>query len=101
MQRLWDDPETEILYVNSNNVPNIITLEAARADAGFKFKHTGYIQFRDHEGYPAIKPPWGQLNAIDLNSGKFVWRTTLGEYPELTARGIPKTTELSSSWIRV
>ncbi len=85
------DPETEILYVNSNNIPNIITLEPAPPDSGFRFKHKGYIQFRDHEGYPAIKPPWGQLNAIDLNGGQFVWRTTLGEYPELTARGVPKT----------
>ena len=85
------DPETAVLYVNSTDMPNIITLDHAPEDSGYKFKHKGYIQFRDHEGYPAIKPPWGQLNAIDLNTGEFVWRATLGEYPELTARGIPKT----------
>ncbi len=85
------DPKTEILYVNSNNVPNIITLEAAPENSGYAYKHKGYIQFRDQEGYPAIKPPWGQLNAIDLKSGEFVWRTVLGEYPELTARGVPQT----------
>ena len=85
------DPETEILYVNSNDITNIITLEPAPEGSKFRFRHKGYIQFRDHEGYPAIKPPWGQLNAIDLRRGEFVWRTTLGEYPELTARGVPKT----------
>jgi quinoprotein glucose dehydrogenase len=85
------DPATGILYVNSNNVPNIMTLVAASPDSGYRYKHKGYIQFRDHEGYPAIKPPWGQLNAIDLNRGEFVWRTTLGEHPELTARGVPRT----------
>ena len=45
----------------------------------------------DDEGYPAIKPPWGTLNAVDLNTGRIKWKVALGEYPELTARGIPPT----------
>ena len=49
------------------------------------------MQLRDHEGYPAIKPPWGVLNAINLNTGEFAWRVPLGEYPELKARGVPQT----------
>jgi quinoprotein glucose dehydrogenase len=88
------DPTTGILYVNSNNVPNILTLVPSKngksADDG-PFGITGYIQFLDHEGYPATKPPWGLLNAINLNSGEFVWRVPLGEHVELTARGIPRT----------
>ena len=56
-----------------------------------RFGHTGYEQFLDHEGYPAIKPPWGVLNAINLNTGEFAWRVPLGEHVELTARGIPRT----------
>jgi quinoprotein glucose dehydrogenase len=51
----------------------------------------GYPKFYDHEGYPANKPPWGTLNCIDLNKGKLVWKVPLGEHPELTAQGIPKT----------
>src|SRR5207248_11619694 len=47
--------------------------------------------FNDAEGYPAIKPPWGLLTAIDLNKGEFAWQVLLGEFPELTARGIPRT----------
>lgn len=46
---------------------------------------------KDSDGYPAIKPPWGTLNAIDLNTGEYVWRVPLGEYKELTDRGIPVT----------
>jgi quinoprotein glucose dehydrogenase len=38
-----------------------------------------------------VKPPWGTLSAIDLNTGEFVWQTTLGEFPELTAKGVPPT----------
>jgi quinoprotein glucose dehydrogenase len=52
---------------------------------------TGYNRFFDMNGYPAISPPWGTLNAIDLNKGKIVWSVPLGEYPELTAKGIPVT----------
>jgi quinoprotein glucose dehydrogenase len=52
---------------------------------------TGYPRFFDHEGYPANKPPWGTLNCIDLNTGKLVWKVPLGEHPELTAQGVPKT----------
>lgn len=52
---------------------------------------TGYPRFFDQEGYPANKPPWGTLNCIDLNTGKLVWKVPLGEHPELTAQGVPKT----------
>ncbi len=52
---------------------------------------TGYDKFRTPEGYPAVEPPWGRLNAIDLNTGEYLWREPLGTYPELEKRGIPTT----------
>ena len=57
----------------------------------FPFVHTGYHRFLDQNGYPAIKPPWGTLNAINLNTGEFVWQVRLGEFKELTKKGIPPT----------
>ena len=45
----------------------------------------------DSEGYPATKPPWGTLNAIDLNTGEYLYRVPLGEYPALAAKGVPVT----------
>lgn len=52
---------------------------------------TGYNKFLSPEGYPAIAPPWGTITAINLNTGEHVWKTTLGEYPELKEKGIPPT----------
>ncbi len=54
-----------------------------RATAPFEF--VGYERWRDSSGLPAIKPPWGTLTAIDLNTGEQRWRITLGEHPALTA----------------
>jgi quinoprotein glucose dehydrogenase len=85
------DPTTGMLYVNSTNCPNIMRLVEASEGSRYRYGHAGYERFYDQEGYPAIAPPWGQLNAIDLNEGDFAWRSILGEYPELTARGIPPT----------
>lgn len=54
---------------------------------------TGYNKFYTKEGYPAVAPPWGTLNAINLNNGELVWKDTLGDYPELKAKGIHSGTE--------
>ena len=66
---------------------------AAGADAigTIPYTMTGYNRWLDTNGYPAIKPPWGTLNAIDLNTGEYRWRVPLGEWPELRARGLPPT----------
>jgi quinoprotein glucose dehydrogenase len=56
-----------------------------------KYRLIGYRRFLDFDGYPAITPPWAPLARIDLNSGEFVWKINLGEYPELAAKGITNT----------
>jgi len=59
--------------------------------AGPPYVFGGFRRWSDAEGYPAIKPPWGTLNAVNLNTGELKWKVPLGEYPELTQRGIPPT----------
>jgi quinoprotein glucose dehydrogenase len=63
----------------------------AAAKIDLKFRSDGYNKFLDAEGYPAIQPPWGTLNAINLNTGKYAWKIPFGEYPELAAKGLSNT----------
>ena len=62
--------------------------ESEPADA---YTFTGYRKFLDPDGYPAIAPPWGTLNAIDLATGKYVWKIPFGEFPELAKNGLKDT----------
>jgi quinoprotein glucose dehydrogenase len=64
---------------------------AGTAPPAMKYHFTGYHKFLDSDGYPAAAPPWGTLNAINLNTGEFVWKVPLGEYPELAAMGQKNT----------
>ena len=82
------DPTTNYLYINTNNYPFLCAI-SPNPLGGYDFG--GYKYFADPDGYPAVKPPWGHLTAIDLNTGRFVWRIPLGEYPALKAKGIPPT----------
>ena len=65
--------------------------ETAKSPLAMKYRFTGFKKFLDGDGYPAITPPWGTLNAINLNTGEYSWKVPLGEYPELAANGMKNT----------
>jgi len=56
-----------------------------------KYRSDGETLWRDPDGYPPLTPPWGTLNAIDLNAGTIRWKISFGEYPELVAKGLRHT----------
>lgn len=64
---------------------------AQAAPATIRYHFTGYVRFYDPDGYPAVAPPWGTLNAINLNTGEYVWKIPFGEYPALAAKGLKDT----------
>ena len=62
--------------------------EPSRAD---RYTIESYTVFTDQHGVPAIAPPWGTLNALDLVNGRILWKVPLGEYPQLVEKGIRNT----------
>ena len=110
------DPDKGIIYANVNNVVSLGSLTArgnapARggrgggggadepgapvnpnaAAAGKPYVFTGYRYFVDPEGYQANAYPWGTLNAIDMNTGKYLWTVPFGEHTELAEKGLTNT----------
>ena len=54
-------------------------LQSAGPSRSQKYRFAGYHKFLDPEGYPAVAPPWGTLNAINLNTGEYAWKVPLGK----------------------
>ena len=78
------DDKNDILYVNSNKIPGIIRFN--KKNKKFEVKTFNLIN-----GFPGTKPPWGSLNAINLKSGKLIWKVPLGEFKELSEKDYPIT----------
>jgi quinoprotein glucose dehydrogenase len=72
-----------------STVPVPATAKPVPWDTQYRF--TGFNKFLDIDGYPAVAPPWGTLNAINMNTGDYAWKVPLGEYPELAAKGMKNT----------
>ncbi len=57
----------------------------------YPYKFRGYERLYAPDGFPIIKPPWGQLTAVDMNKRGIVWQVPLGEHKKLTELGMPIT----------
>ncbi|MBV8629460.1 MAG: c-type cytochrome, partial [Silvibacterium sp.] len=106
--RISPSQTTELIHIGRGRMPGFPKLQgseleallrylgAAKASASparneLRYRFTGYRKFLDQDGYPAISPPWGTLSAIDLNTGRYLWKIPFGEYPELAASGMKNT----------
>lgn len=76
-------------YINSGRYKELSS--AGASGTGMPYRFTGYHRFLDPDGYPAVAPPWGTLNAINLDTGEYAWKVPFGEYPELVAAGLKDT----------
>ena len=72
-----DNQDKTKQYLDSNEQKN-------NAHFTVPYSITGYNKFLSKEGQPAIAPPWGTLNAVDLNTGEYVWKKPLGNDPEFS-----------------
>jgi len=89
---LSDDDRAALVTFLLNDT--IITPQfQAASSAQHRYVHDGWNVLTDQDGYPGVKPPWGTLNAIDLNSGDILWQVPLGEYPELLEKGMHTGTQ--------
>jgi quinoprotein glucose dehydrogenase len=84
-------PDLEALLRFLDIAPAIKSQDSNPEEWSNKYIFTGYRKFLDPDGYPAIAPPWGTLNAIDLKTGKYLWKVPLGEYPALAKQGMKNT----------
>lgn len=89
------DPSSGYLYANITNLGAVGQMKKQPAGSPEAYekdsKWGSYARFEDDNKYPCQKPPWGTMNAVDLNTGKIAWSVTLGVVDALAAKGVPKT----------
>ena len=89
------DPSLDYLFVNVSEVGAVGDMEPQPAGSPEAYlrnsKWGNYARFWDDHHYPCQKPPWGDLNAIDLKTGELAWKVPLGVMDDLEVRGVPQT----------
>ena len=115
-KRLTTEKMTDAIHHGTGRMPGFPNIEGAKLEALLEYLRnggakagagkersatseyaaepyifTGYRKFLDPDGYPAFSSPWGTLNAIDLKTGKQLWKVPLGEYPDLAKQGMKNT----------
>jgi glucose dehydrogenase len=84
-------PSLGLVFVNTRHLGVIAQLQSSTSSgvlpsfAKSKVPTSFYV---DPQGYPCNAPPWSELVAVSTATGDIVWRTPLGEYSDLTAKGI-------------
>ena len=80
-----------LAYILQGEEKEVTDAPRASSPIDLKYRLDGYTRFTDPDGYPAIQPPWGTLNALDLNRGEYAWRIPFGEIPALVKQGLRNT----------
>jgi glucose dehydrogenase len=93
------DPSIGYMFVNTNEVGAIGQMKRQPAGSPEAYKRASplgeYARFWDSNLWPCQKPPWGNLTAVNVNTGEIAWRVPLGINEELEAKGVHHTGALN------
>jgi glucose dehydrogenase len=86
------DPQLGYIFVNTSSLGTVGQMAPTAPGAPLPYHNLGgYTRFIDQDGYPCQQPPWGEMSAVNANTGEIVWRKPLGSYDELEAQGLKNT----------
>ncbi len=85
------NPSLGYVFVNTSNLATIGRMVPDPQSPGQYRNEHSYTRFWDDNKYPCQQPPWGELVAVNANTGDVAWKVPLGIYPELVAKGLPPT----------
>jgi len=84
------NPQLGYLFVNTSSLATIGHMVPGSGLEKYR-NELSYTRFWDNNRYPCQQPPWGDLAAVNVNTGEIAWKVPFGIYPELVAKGIPPT----------
>jgi glucose dehydrogenase len=89
------DPTLGYLFANVSEVGAVGKMQSQKESSPEAYVRASswgaYARFWDEHHYPCQQPPWGDLTAVNLNTGEIVWKVPLGVVDALEAKGVPKT----------
>ncbi|MES3032528.1 MAG: pyrroloquinoline quinone-dependent dehydrogenase [Gemmatimonadota bacterium] len=104
------DPVTHTLYVKATNNPALYRIQRGTPNDTIGFEYTadlvnsglgvtvdpdsGRADHAPPEQLPLIKPPYGTMTAIDLNTGATRWQVTFGDTPSIRAHPLLRNVTL-------
>jgi quinoprotein glucose dehydrogenase len=94
------DPQLNYVFYNVNDYADLGRM-VPTPDGDIPYERKGpvrgnYDRFADEKtGWPCQQPPWGELVALNLDTGEYAWREPFGTIPELDAKGVHNTGSLN------
>jgi quinoprotein glucose dehydrogenase len=90
------DPELGYLFYNTEDLADTGKLQKQAPERGVAFARNGFQRFWNPDNFwPCQQPPWGEMVAINVNTGEYAWRVPFGIIPELEAKGVKNTGTLN------
>jgi quinoprotein glucose dehydrogenase len=78
------DPKLGYIFVNTSNMGGIGHMAPTPPGSPVPYRNeSAYARFLDQDQYPCQQPPWGELSAVNTNTGDIAWRVPLGGFEEL------------------